>query len=359
MANFFLGAALKAAGDGGEAWADATLAERKNAEAAAMRREELDARYGDGGGGRSSGGGGVGSRSGGQPGFDLERAKKLEGYLSPAQLEKDVPQAEAVTTNLYSEESGITNDDEGNSGTVSYVPPAAKALREDKKDELRRIREIIGLGGKDAESLADIRAKDQQRGFLGEYARGNDRSGQAATIGNKDAVYSDNAYTTTNRVTGESKPTAVGLAEAGKDGKQGEAAVIKANQPRAGGGGGGGGRVVDPATMTLKQIESERKRFKDEIASSLKGLEVSTGATPEIKARNKAAAQARYEQALADNAEFQARLRRTAPEANEPASAAPTSGKMTALPEGARYIGMSKTGKKVYQLPNGQKMAQE
>lgn len=205
------------------------------------------------------------------------------------------------------------------------------------------------------------------------------KAAQLAAISKGHVPYAGDSNVTRNVFTGDTKETTVGTATIGEKGALADQATAGAAENKAQAKAADALAAERTKNLTkldkeILKIEQETKKLTAEtgnvganktthetltasVNSAVAALKLlqdgSHGSTPDEKAAYKAAV-TRAEAVIAQAQDLQiAQLgKRKAPDAPAAADKSEPAAKLSALPTGAKYIGMSK-GKKVYELPNG------
>jgi hypothetical protein len=305
-------------------------------------REEIAAGRLGAGGTRSSG-----TRAGGGTGGsslrDLMDDPEVMAFAAAKDREKmDDARAMAKGQRLTKEVEGEQPmDEEGNvmpgpgaPKTVDkYEPGTAQKVREEGRDAFWEAMKLAHPA--QADDLSKSQRTDQGTKLAADYAKGNDRAGEAALINDSKPAFDDGSSNATGKVT----PGSLADAKASAEGTKAGAAVTRANAAAAKsartGGGTGSERRAD-----LALSDQERKAATTLLSDARKAL-----TAEEVKLKPDPAKVQELE------AEIAAAKSKLAPRA--PTAAAPKA-TVKALPAGAKQIGTS-GGKPVYQTPDGKK----
>lgn len=237
------------------------------------------------------------------------------------------------------DEEGNVMEGPGAPETVDkYEPGKAAEVRMAGTTALRQAMKVADP--KNADDLAKSERTDQGTKLAADYAKGNDRAGEAALINDSKPAFDDGSSNATGKTTAGSLAEAKAT-EAGKKGDaattRAQAAVTKANKT-------GSGSSSSAGEMRLN--DQERKNAAVLLASARKDLEAATSNEEIAAAKAKIAKQEARLEAGVEKIDSQ----------RKPSAPAKTAApaKLSTLPAGAKQIGTS-GGRPVYQTPDGKK----
>ncbi len=225
----------------------------------------------------SSGGGGTG---GGASLRELIDDPEVMAFVAAKDREKvDDARAMAKGQKLTREVEGAQPmDEEGNvmegpgaPKTVDkYEPGTAQKVREEGRDALWEAMKLSRPG--QADDLSKAQRTDQGTKLAADYAKGDDRAGEAALINDSKPAFDDGSSNATGKVTSGSLADARAkerLADAGAD-------KALAAKRAAGGGGGKGGKLTGDDETDRKILDGRSKTAGRDLVAADRALKLAT-----------------------------------------------------------------------------------
>jgi len=346
MSSWFAGALLQGIGAGGVAYGkgmaeeaaqqrrdeeqrrreEAQIARDRERERAADEREQtrLAARTSAAGGSGGGGGSAGGRMSPAQVDEAMLNARPEEAAVRSGSWFDKTREVELAGPPEQLQGPGDAGMNPAGSYKETYREDGWEKLKAQKVKEFDEARLAMGMGSANYKEYTAGRLNEQQRDQLERFETGDPRAGEAAALGKKGELYGANQEITYNQVTGASKTTAVGEADIrAKDAQAGASRSLAQKRDRDTDTPGARGDGTD--SMTLKQVESERKRLKDLVSQSAAAVKTATGS-------NRKEREASYDEARRSYEDFNRRVSGAEP---EPTTADEAAQRALTLPRGS------------------------